>query len=57
MTDVPLLIHKSQKVPHLELYSGICDREIEKMAVFRQITERVTMSIHCEQDLVSKRRG
>ncbi|MEF2246926.1 MULTISPECIES: hypothetical protein [unclassified Paenibacillus] len=32
------------------------DRETKKMAVFRQITERVTMSIPCEQHLLSKRK-
>ena len=47
MTDVPLLIHKSQKKPYLEPNSGMSDREIKKMALLRQIAERVTMSNHC----------
>lgn len=42
MTHVPLLIYKSQKKPHLDPNSGICDRENEKMTVIRQIAERVT---------------
>ena len=49
MTDVPLLIPKSHKKPILEADSGMCDREILKMALLRQITERETMSRHFAQ--------
>lgn len=46
MADVSLLINKSQKKSHLEPHSGMYVREIKKMAVLEQITERVAMSIH-----------
>ncbi|MGI2293860.1 hypothetical protein [Paenibacillus sp. GXUN7292] len=45
VTDVPLLVNKSKKKSHWETNSGMCVREIKKMAVFRQIAERVTEKI------------